>query len=74
MKHSEAVKTLGMLRHALGTTSPKIKALAYKTICRPKLEYASVVWDPYMQNSKDLLESLQNKAVVVTICAVYCLS
>lgn len=61
-KHSEALKTLGMLRRNLMTAPVEIKALAYKTLCRPKVEYAAEVWDPYFLTQINLLESLQNKA------------
>ena len=37
---SEAMRTLGLLRRALSVAPEKVKYLAYKTLCRPKLEYA----------------------------------
>ena len=40
-----------------------MKCLAYKILCRPKLEYAVEVWDPFLTKHVDLLEMLQNRAV-----------
>jgi hypothetical protein len=60
--HSKASGTLGLLRRTLYNAPAKIKAVAYKTLCRPKLEFAAEVWDPYYNIHINLLESLQNKA------------
>ena len=38
---------LGVLRRNLKNCPRNLKDLAYKSILRPKLEYASSVWDPY---------------------------
>lgn len=61
--HSEASRTLGLLRRALYGAPSSVKAIAYKTLCRPKLEYAAEVWDPCLAKHADRLEMLQNKAV-----------
>ena len=45
-KQSEAMKTLGFLNRSLASASEKVKSVAYKTLCRPKVEYAAKVWDP----------------------------
>ena len=37
------------------------KTIAYQTLVRPQLEYASSVWDPYTQNNKDRLEMVQRR-------------
>lgn len=39
------------------------KLEAYNTIIRPKLEYASVVWDPVTGNDFSKLEMVQRRAV-----------
>lgn len=36
---------------------------AYKTLCRPILEYAAEVWDPHTEKDIYLIEMVQNKAV-----------
>lgn len=40
-------QTLGFLRRNLQINSPTLKAVAYKSLVRPTVEYASTVWDPY---------------------------
>ena len=40
----------------------KTKSIAYKTLCRPLLEYSLAVWDPYLKKI-DSLEMVQNRAV-----------
>ena len=44
---ASANKSLGMIRCNVRTKSPKIREMAYKTIVRPHLEYASVLWDTH---------------------------
>ena len=41
----------------------KTKLIAYKTLCRPLLEYSSAAWDPYLKKNIDSLEMVQNRAV-----------
>lgn len=61
-KHSEAVQTLGMLRRNISAAPPKIKLIAYKALCRPKMEFALEVWDPSTKKYIQLLEMVQNRA------------
>ena len=44
---SKATKTLGFLRRNLAFAPRSIKEVAYKTLVRPKLEYAAPIWSPY---------------------------
>ena len=60
---SEAMRTLELLRRALSMAPEKVKCLAYRTSCRPKLEYAVAVWDPLLVKHIESLESVQSKAV-----------
>ena len=61
---SKAGRTLGFLRRNLSKCSPNIKQLlAYISLVRSQLEYASVIWDPHKQNQIDQLEKIQRRAV-----------
>ena len=40
----------------------KIKLLAYSTLCKPILEYASEVWDPSSKQLEQQIEAVQRKA------------
>jgi hypothetical protein len=59
---SKAFSTLGMLRRALHRAPVIVKLTAYKSLCRPALEYACEVWDPFLMKHKELLESVQSRA------------
>jgi len=48
---NNANKSLGFLRRNIQTRNSNIRQLAYKTIVRPQVEYASSVWSPHtLQN------------------------
>ena len=36
--------------------------VAYFSICRPIMEYSSIIWSPHLKKYKDLLESINRKA------------
>lgn len=59
---NEANRTLGFIRRNLRFSTPSIKTLAYLTFVRPKLEYASAIWDPHQSNLSLTLEKIQNRA------------
>ena len=59
---SKANKVLGLIRRNLYSCSRKVKETAYKTLVRPKLEYAASVWDPYKEEHKSRLEAVQRRA------------
>ena len=39
--------TLGFIRRNIKTKVPKVREAVYDSLVRPKLEYASAVWDPH---------------------------
>ena len=59
---SKANRTLGFLRRNLYSCSPFVKETAYRSLVRPMLEHCSSIWDPYHQEYKNKLESLQRRA------------
>ena len=56
-------RTLGFLKRNINTKHEKVKSLAYKTLVRPQLEYASSVWSPYSQVNTHKLEMVQRRSV-----------
>jgi hypothetical protein len=56
---SKANRTLGFLRRNIYRCPQDIKKQAYKSLIRPHLEYASVVWDRYRQKHINNLEMVQ---------------
>ena len=55
-------QSLGFLRRNLRINSPELKSIAYKSLVRPTVEYASTVWDPYTKHNRDRLEMVQRRA------------
>ena len=58
---AKASRTLNFVRRNLYCCPPDAKALAFKTLVRPQLEYASAVWDPYSNKNIASLESVQRR-------------
>ena len=59
---SKANRSLGLLRRNLWNCKRSVKEIAYKSLVRPRLEYASIVWDPYHRSDIDKLEMVQRQA------------
>lgn len=60
---ASARRKLGLLKHKLKYSPPNVKMLAYNTLIRSRLEYASVVWDPHTKKDINKLEHVQRQAV-----------
>ena len=60
--NGKASKVLGMMKRNLWNCPKRVRETAYTAIVRPKLEYASSAWDPYLQKDIDSLERVQRKA------------
>lgn len=58
----KANSSTAFLRRNLQIPQAHIKANAYKTLVRPQVEYASVVWDPFTQANIDKIEMVQRRA------------
>lgn len=59
----KALKKLGYLRRTLPNAPRDTKLLLYKSLIRPVLEYASVVWFPYKHCEISLLDNIQRKSI-----------
>ena len=55
-------KTLGFLRRNLTFAPRSTKEVAYKTLVRPKLEYAAPIWSPHSKFQIDQIEKVQRTA------------
>ena len=65
---SKANRTLGFLRRNLFSCPEDMKEVAYKSMVRPIIEYASTVWDPHCNGLNNELENVQKRvARFVTI-------
>ena len=59
---TKAQQTLAVIRRNLNKCPTHIKAVAYTSLVRPILEYASAAWDPHSQNNIKSLERIQRQA------------
>ena len=59
---AKANKSLGTIQRNLWNCSKNVKEIAYTSLVRPKLEYASAAWDPFLKKDISALERVQRKA------------
>ena len=59
---NKANSTLAFLQRNLRKCSSTIKSLAYSAYVRPIVEYASVVWSPYVKADISRIEMVRRKA------------
>ena len=59
---ANANRSLGFIRRNIRTKSPKVQEMAYQTLVRPQLEYASAVWDPHTKEKTHKIEMVQRRA------------
>ena len=60
----KAFRVLGLIKHTLFNAPRKVKFVAYVSLCRPIVEYAAEVWDPYMVKDIHSIEMVQNSAMM----------
>ncbi len=56
---SKASRTLGFLRHNLRNCPTKLRETAYITMMRSVLDYADLIWDPYLVSDTMKIENIQ---------------
>ena len=59
---SNSIKSLNFVRRNLNKCDKFVKSAAYLGLVRPKLEYASAVWDPYLSKDIAAIERVQRIA------------
>ena len=58
----KANQTLGFLKRNKRVHNKDLKSVAYKTLVRPQLEYASTVWYPHHDKDINKVEAVQREA------------
>ena len=58
----KANRTLGFIKRNVKTKNEQVKELAYKTLVRPQVEYASSVWTPHTKENILKSEMTQRRA------------
>ena len=62
MAAAKANKSLGTIQRNLWNCPKNVKEIAYSFLVRPKLEYSSAAWDPFLKKDTNALERVQRKA------------
>ncbi len=57
---AQSSKVLGMVKRTLGPCKPEVKDTSYNMLVRPKLEYASPIWNPHTSSQINHLERIQH--------------
>ena len=61
MTAAKANKSLGTIQRNLWNCPKNVKEIAYTSLVRPKLEYTSAAWDPFLKKDISALERVQRK-------------
>ena len=64
----KATRVLNFVRRNTYHCTPEVKVLAYTSLIRPHLEYASAAWDHYTARDSHHLDKLQRPSGISTIC------
>jgi len=71
---NKANQSLGLLQRNLSSTSSSVKEQAYLTYVHPKMEFVSILWNPYHQKDIHTSEMVQRHATHITTNAHDCYS
>ena len=55
-------RTIDFVKRNVKTKNEAVKELAYKTLARPQVEYASSVWNPHTKQNISKIEMVQRRA------------
>ena len=58
----KAMRSLNFIKRNLHKCTSNTKSLAYTSLVRPTLEYASSVWDPFLNKNILAIEMIQRRA------------
>ena len=58
----KAMRSLNFIKRNLHKCTSNTKSLAYTSLVRPTLEYASSVWDPFQNKNILAIEMIQRRA------------
>jgi hypothetical protein len=64
-----ANRVLGMIKRTFGNFSRKVIVKLYKSLIRPRLEYAVQAWRPHLRKDIDLLEGVQRRVTRLVVGA-----
>lgn len=59
---TKAMRMLNVLKRSMSGCSQKSKAIAYRTLVRPHLEYCAQAWNPHTARNIEMLEKVQKRA------------
>jgi hypothetical protein len=62
-----ANRVLGMIKRTFGNFSKHIIVKLYKSLVRPKLEYAVQAWRPHLKKDIDLIEGVQRRVTKLVV-------
>ena len=66
-KVAKAKKMTGIVRHTIKYLTPVVFTLLFKSIIRPHVEYASMIWSPITKKLQDKLERVQRRATKMVL-------
>ena len=61
---AKANRTLGFIKSNIKTSNESVKELAFNTLVRPQVEYASSVWSPSTKQNISKTEMVQRRAAI----------